>query len=391
LKLLVKFNLLLIVVFGLGLFVIAYQARSFLQEQAQAEVLRQAGLMAASASATRNYTEHYITSIIEKTTEHTNTFLPQAIPFFASTTTFDQIRQTYPDYTYKEAALNPTNLRDRATDWEADMINFFRNSPKETELVRLREGATGPTLALAHPIRVESGGLQCHSTPEAAPKALIKHYGSQNGFGWNLNEVIGAQVISIPTSVPIKLAQQGLTRLLINLAAIFLAAILLIDIGLYFIVIRRLGMISHYADRISQGEMDLEQLPVSGNDEVAPECEFVPAAHTPADRSQFFGIHFRPRFQIFRGGNEIADRPIFRKAAHEFMRHFGIRGDFPPVEVDRQRHVSSGGEFLRLILGPILQSQIFVNHDDPGKGPFSLRNEDFCADGVLSARIVDGR
>ena len=33
----------------------------------------------------------------------------------------------------------------------------------------------------------------------------------------------------------------------------------MIDIGLYFIVIRRLGKISHYADRISQGEMDLEQ------------------------------------------------------------------------------------------------------------------------------------
>ena len=144
-KLLVKFNLLLIVVFGLGLCLIAYQARSFLQEQAQAEVLREAGLMAASALATRNYTEHYITPVIEKTTEHTTTFLPQAIPFFASTTTFEQIRQTYPDYTYKEAALNPTNLRDRATDWEADMINYFRNSPKETELVRMRDSATGPS------------------------------------------------------------------------------------------------------------------------------------------------------------------------------------------------------------------------------------------------------
>ena len=172
-KLLVKFNILLIVVFGLGLSLIAYQARSFLQEQAQAEVLRQAGLMAASALATRNYTEHYITPVIEKTTEHTTTFLPQAIPFFASTTTFDQIRQTYPDYTYKEAALNPTNLRDRATDWEADMINFFRNSPEQTELIRLREGATGPTLTLAHPIKAESGCLQCHSSPAAAPKALI--------------------------------------------------------------------------------------------------------------------------------------------------------------------------------------------------------------------------
>ncbi len=268
-KLLVKFNLLLIAVFSLGLLLIALQAQGFLQEQAQAEVLRQAGLMAASALATRNYTEHYITPVIEKTTEHTTAFLPQAIPFFASTTTFEEIRSTYPDYTYKEAALNPTNLRDRATDWEADIINYFRNSPKETELVRLRDAATGPSLSLAHPIRVESGCLACHSQPGVAPKAMIKHYGAQNGFGWNLNEVIGAQVISIPTSVPIKMARQALTQLLINLSVIFLATILLIDIGLYFIVIRRLRKISNAADRISQGEMDLEQEPVRGNDEVA--------------------------------------------------------------------------------------------------------------------------
>jgi HAMP domain-containing protein/type II secretory pathway pseudopilin PulG len=269
LKLLVKFNLLLTVVFGLGLVVIAYQARGFLQEQAQAEVLREAALMAASALATRNYTDSYITPIIEKTAEHTTTFLPQAIPFFASTTTFDQLRKSYPDYTYKEAALNPTNLRDRATDWEADIINYFRNSPNETELIRTREGATGPTLSLAHPIKAESGCLECHSQPSTAPKALIKHYGSRNGFGWNLGEVVGAQIITVPTSVPIRMAQQGLMRLLINLLAIFLATMALIDIGLYFIVIRRLSRISNYAERISQGEMDLEQIPASGNDEVA--------------------------------------------------------------------------------------------------------------------------
>jgi protein-histidine pros-kinase len=76
------------------------------------------------------------------------------------------------------------------------------------------------------------------------------------------------------------MARQGLTRLLINLSVIFLAAILLIDIGLYFIVIRRLGKISHYADRISQGEMDLEQLPVSGNDEVAQVTRSFHRMHT---------------------------------------------------------------------------------------------------------------
>jgi len=280
LKLLAKFNLLLIAVFGLGLFLIAYEAQSFLQEQAQAEVLREAGLMAASALATRNYTDHYITPVIEKTTEHANTFLPQAIPFFASTTTFEQLRQTYPDYTYKEAALNPTNLRDRATDWEADIINYFRNSPNATELVKMRDSATGPSLTLAHPIRVESGCLECHSQPSMAPKALIKHYGSDNGFGWNLNEVVGAQIISVPTSVPIKMAREGLERLLINLSLIFLAAILLIDVGLYFIVIRPLRKISESADRVSKGEMELEQVPVRGHDEVAQVTRSFNRMHT---------------------------------------------------------------------------------------------------------------
>jgi protein-histidine pros-kinase len=268
-RLLLKLNILLLAVFGLGLLVISYEARGFLEKQAQAEVLREAGLVAASASATRDYTEQDVTPLLEKTAAHTTSFLPQTIPFFAAATTFQQIRKTYPDYTYKEAALNPTNLRDRATDWESDIINHFRNSPGETELVRTHDGVTGTSLYLAHPIRVEAGCLQCHSRPSAAPKALLTRYGSQNGFGWNEGEVIGAQIIAVPTAVPETMARRGLRELLFDLSAIFFAAIVLIDIGLYTIVIRPLRTISASADRISQGEMDLEQLPVHGHDEVA--------------------------------------------------------------------------------------------------------------------------
>ncbi len=279
-KLLVKFNLLLIAVFGVGLFLISFAARAFLQKQAQSEVLREAGLMSASASATSGYTEKNISPLLEKTPEHAAIFLPQTIPFFAATSTFEQLRADHPDYTLREATLNPTNLRDRATDWEADIVNHFRNSPGETELVRTREGANGPSLYLAHPIRVEQGCLQCHSIPSAAPKAMLKRYGNRNGFGWNLNEIVGAQIIAVPTSVPLQMAAQGLRELLVELSIIFLLAIILIDAGLYFIVIRPLRTISTSADRISQGEMDLDQLPVSGNDEVAQVTRSFNRMHT---------------------------------------------------------------------------------------------------------------
>ena len=271
-KLLAKFNLLLIVVFGLGLALIAVNARSFLLQDAKETVLAQAKLMAASSKATRDYTDEEISPILESTPEHKNDFLPQTIPFYAATVTFNRLRKSgreYTDYTYKEATLNPTNLTDRAADWEADIINHFRNDPSDKELVGERQSAVGPTLYFARPIPVETGCLTCHSSPSIAPKAMLKRYGTENGFGWHLNEIVAAQIISIPMSVPIKLANDGLRNLLITLGTIFFATIALIDIGMYFIVIQPLRRVSQTADRISTGEIDLPPLPVHGKDEIA--------------------------------------------------------------------------------------------------------------------------
>ena len=280
LKLLAKFNLLLIVIFGLGLGLIALNARSFLQKEARAQVSNEAQLMIASAGATRNYTEHEISPLLEKTAEHAANFLPQTIPFFAATATFAEVHQSYPAYTYKEAALNPTNPRDRAVEWEADLIQYFRNSPSQTQFSGERDTPTGRTFYLAHPIRVEAGCLQCHSEPSAAPRAMVRHYGSHNGFGWMPSEFVGAQIISVPMIIPDELAAKGFRSLMINLSAIFLLSILLIDLGLYLVVVRPLRRISSAADRISTGDIDLELLPVRGRDELASVTQSFNRMHT---------------------------------------------------------------------------------------------------------------
>ena len=268
-KLLAKLNLLLILVFGLGLVLIAMNARNFLLEDAKKTVLNQAELMAASSKATRDYTEEEISPILENTPDHKNEFLPQTIPFYAATVTFNRLRKTFPDYTYKEATLNPTNLVDRASDWEADIVNDFRNHPEKAQVVGERNTAVGQSLYLARPIAVEEGCLTCHSQPSVAPAALVKRYGTQNGFGWHPHEIVAAQIISVPMSVPVKMVNEGFRNLLITLGAIFFAAIALIDIGMYYLVIQPLRRVSQSADRISTGEIELPPLPVSGKDEIA--------------------------------------------------------------------------------------------------------------------------
>ena len=284
-KLLAKLNILLIAVFSLGLLLTAVGANRFLQRQAEAEVLHEAGLVSASASAVRQYTGEEVSPLLEKATAHQTTFTQQVIPFYAATTTFQKIRASYPDYTYKEAALNPTNLRDRATDWEADIINDFRNSPSKTELIRTREGATGTSLLMAHPIKVETGCLQCHSQPSVAPRSLIVSYGSDHGFGWKDGEIVGAQIIAVPISVAEEKARQGLTELLIVVSITFFVALCLIDLGLFYIVIRPLRTIAENANRISQGEMELEQLEPHGKDEVAEVSRSLNRMHTSLQKA----------------------------------------------------------------------------------------------------------
>ena len=268
-KLLTKFNLVLIVVFGVGMGLIAYFARGFLMEDARQQVLQQAELMTASAGATENYTIEHVSPVLEKTPQHSNNFLAETIPFSAVNVTFKYLRNAYPDYDLREAALNPTNLDDRATDWEADLISYFRNHPGEKKHVGERPTPTGPILYVASPITMDKGCDQCHSQPSIAPKAMIRHYGADHGFGWQMGDVVGAQVVSVPMSVPIALADKGFRNLLIGLGAIFLLTIFLIDLAMYLIVIRPLRRVSRNADVISKGEIDLPPLVVHGKDEIA--------------------------------------------------------------------------------------------------------------------------
>jgi len=268
-KLLTKFNLVLVLVFGIGMALISHFAYDFLMNNARQQVLQQAELMAASASATKEYTVDQVSPILEKTPDHDADFLPQTIPFSAVNVTFKYLRASYPDYVMREAALNPTNLDDRATEWEVDLINYFRNNPSQTQHVGERSTPTGPVLYVASPVVAEQGCLQCHSQPSLAPATMIKHYGSDNGFGWKANDVVGAQIVSVPMSVPIKLANEGFRNLLISLGAIFLLTIALIDVAMYFIVIRPLRRVSRNADVISKGEIDLPPLEVKGKDEIS--------------------------------------------------------------------------------------------------------------------------
>lgn len=265
-SLLLKLNAALAVAFLLCFVAAGWVAERSLEANARREALAQAGLMMDSALAIRAYTAEEIVPLLEERLK--TEFLPQSVPFYAATQNFLKLHARYPQYSYKEAALNPSNPRDRATDWEADIIQRFRNDPAGTELSGERDTPTGPALYRARPITAKPECLSCHGLASAAPATVLARYGRDNGYGWQANEVIGAQIVSVPLASAQASAGETFRVLMVSLLMVFLALWGAVNLALYVLVMRPLRRAARAAERLSVGEASAQGFP-EGAGEIA--------------------------------------------------------------------------------------------------------------------------
>jgi HAMP domain-containing protein len=263
-----KFNLVLLSVFVLGLAAVGFVSHRLLHDDAREEVLHSAGLIMEAAMSMRGYTADRITPQLSYALH--DEFAPESVPAFAATEMMSRLRRQYPDYVYKEAALNPTNPANRASDWEQDVINAFRADPGRHEISGVRPTPTGPMLYLARPFRIsDQACLTCHSVPEAAPASMVKRYGDKNGFGWQMNEAIGMRVVSVPFRVPVGNANRAFLVFMGLLSAIFALLAVILNLMMNRLLVRPITQMSLAAERISTGDFAIPEFDTTGKDEVA--------------------------------------------------------------------------------------------------------------------------
>lgn len=267
-----KFNLVMLIAFLVGLSLAAGLAYRIVHDNARREVLQDATIMMEQASAIRTYTSREIGPLLaEQSKIH---FLPHTVPAFAAQANFRRFQQDFPDYSYREPALNPTNPADKAQQWEADIIEAFRADPKLKELVTERDTVTGPILSFSRPIRAsDKQCLTCHSTPAAAPASMVELYGPDHGFGWKLGDVIAAQLVSVPERVALDRANRTFYLFLGGLLVVFLVMIVLLNLLLHYVIVKPVREISAIAGEVSLGNMEAREFRLKGRDEIASLAE----------------------------------------------------------------------------------------------------------------------
>jgi anti-sigma factor RsiW len=231
-----QFNLVLLAVFALGLGATGTISYELLHRNAREEVARNAGLILEAALSMRGYTITQIDPVLHHDSEK---FHPQTVPAYAATEVMNQLRKRYADFSYKDAALNPINPRNRAVGWEAEIVGSFRSNPGQREIRGVRYTADGPSLYIARPSQIRSEAcLACHTSPEQAPPPMVRIYGKAGGYGWKVNEIVGAQIVSVPMALPIRNANRAFFILMVSLITVFAALFIVLNIMLSAMIVR---------------------------------------------------------------------------------------------------------------------------------------------------------
>ncbi|PZV15913.1 MAG: histidine kinase [Pseudanabaena sp.] len=261
LRLSAKFNLLLLAAFLICIIFSGVTLSVILNRNTESQTVSKAQIMLQTMNSIRNYTSTQVGPQLAPRIEQEAEFLPQTVPGYSAREVFEHFRtqKEYADFFYKEATLNPTNLRDQADGFETELVQRFRNDTNTKELTGFRSFTGGDLFYIARPISVSKEScLRCHSTPEAAPKSMLATYGRDNGFGWKLNEIVGAQIISVPSQDVINSGRQILLFVMLAVCGMFAIAILVVNLFLRFTVIKPLNQMAQVAHDVSIGKMDTE-------------------------------------------------------------------------------------------------------------------------------------
>ena len=267
-KLKAKFNAVILAIFTVGLLVTGYLSNAILNANAHKDAVERATLVMEAATAMQAYTQAEVAPLLVP--HMGEEFLPQSVAAYAAIQALNGMGGDDSDYIYKAAVLNPTNSRDKAFEWEADVVEEFRAKPGTKKIVGVRPTTRGDSLYLARPITItDNACLACHGDPDSAPKTLLKKYGPANGFGWKLNEIIGAQIVSVPLSGALEEARLAFVVFMGLLLVMFATFIIVLNAMLKSVVIRPVTTMSEIADQVSKGDLDVPAFDVSGKDEVA--------------------------------------------------------------------------------------------------------------------------
>jgi len=126
-------------------------------------------------------------------------------------------------FRFRNVTKTPRNPKNAADPLEQEVMDFFKENPKEELVFKPFENKKGePYYLYARPLWIEGHCLSCHNKPEEAPASIRERY--TTGWSYNVGDLSGILSIKIPANT----ISQQTWRVFTEHAVIQLAGFLLI-------------------------------------------------------------------------------------------------------------------------------------------------------------------
>ena len=251
-----------------GLALAAGLSWRIVHDNARREVLQEANIMMAQASAIRDYTNNEIAPLLADQIK--TRFLPHTVPSWAAQTNLRALAKQFPDYTYKEAALNPTNPADKATDWEGDIIAEFNHKPSLAEFTThaRHAGRPDPVDLAADPhhrqelpdLPFDASRCACLDDRPVRHRQWLRLEARRRDR--RADRFRADERRTRPR-------QRGIQDQPGALIAVFAVTIVLMNLLLHFVIVKPIRRMSAIASEVSLGNMDAPEFAERGRDEIA--------------------------------------------------------------------------------------------------------------------------
>lgn len=266
-----KFTLLLVGVFLIGVAGSGMILNGTLNRRAEDEVATRGLLLLEAMNSVRTYTGTHVNPILQDDLAASDQFIRESVPGFSAREVFEIFRndENHEDFFYKEATLNPTNPRDQADGFETELVEQFRADNDLEELTGFRTLNDLRMFYIARPMRVTSEScLACHSDAASAPESMLVTYGDDGGFGWELGQIIAAQMVYVPADEVFDNARQAFILIIAIFVSVFGLVLVALNILMRPAVVSPILQLARLAAKVGDDNLAKEDLNRLSNSQV---------------------------------------------------------------------------------------------------------------------------
>ncbi len=207
-----------------------------LQRLLHSELSNQADLVLAQVDAVQGYVRESLRPRMLSLLPSDQFVIEAMSTSYVSRHVMERLGGALPGHLYRRVSARPRNPRFQAQGLELELLQYFKDNPEASSWSGLRQVGEKELFIKARPVRFEAECLRCHGHPQDAPRELLASYGEQRGFGHEVGDLAGLDVVGLPVRLALDSIKESTLWFALAFAAGILAVFTTIQIFFHHLV-----------------------------------------------------------------------------------------------------------------------------------------------------------